>query len=429
MTPRAPLAAARAARSATAAPLLDPADSAAAGWLGPLRARLTADTPNSAEARTCQQPDSAESHTCQRPDSAEARDRIAAADSAGWLAAAEAGAHEAHDAVAPDARDTADSAESNARDTADSAESDARRTPQPLTIDPMLAAALLRADVVGPARVWLLARALDGAGRGWLPLATLRAALTARDSVWRIGGARRLRQLLAAGDDLFWQRDAHGRLWLRGAVRLAAALNVERLSGAAVALDRQALLDGHAATRAALYAACHAARPPDRPIARATLHTLTGVPARTQRHYDVATGITRTAHYALCAPHSAADAQAHAWRHGGAACTFTDHRGQHGPAGRVWLARRLPNSYRRPAAPPSQAPAGRHRQRQRRHNRQLRHLLATCGTRGTGRPLPAYERRYFDAARAAARAVGRSAAVYWRSSGGGGNNRQVWYAW
>jgi hypothetical protein len=48
--------------------------------------------------------------------------------------------------------------------------------------------------------------------------------LTKKKSPHRVCGWRRLRQILAEGEDVFWARDRVGRLWIKGPARVAQAL-------------------------------------------------------------------------------------------------------------------------------------------------------------------------------------------------------------
>ena len=74
-------------------------------------------------------------------------------------------------------------------------------------IHPSLALALLRRQQVAAGRLWLLLRALDDAGRGWLNRTDIEAAFTNPDAPTRFCTPRYLRQLLAEGDGFFWERE------------------------------------------------------------------------------------------------------------------------------------------------------------------------------------------------------------------------------
>lgn len=282
---------------------------------------------------------------------------------------------------------------------------------------PSLLTAFLRREMAPVGRLWLIARHLDAAGRGWLPVAALRQAVTAKDAPLRLCGRRRLRQLLSAGAGQLWQRDGQNRLWLYGAARVAANLGLERLQGKPIALPLSDLLAGIGRTRAAFYAAFHAGRSRD-PISRATLETLTGVPARTQAHYDVQLDVDRTPHFAVQATTAAAHCpQEHAWQRGGAAFQLTDHRGRLGRAGATYAAFRLPNSYRAPYRTCS-------RGRQKKINRRLRQDLVTQGTQGNSRPA----RCFFRDAKQAARAQ-RRRSLFFHSSVHSRSGGELWHYW
>jgi hypothetical protein len=210
-------------------------------------------------------------------------------------------------------------------------------------------------------RIWLLGRYLDQSGQGWINVSTLRAQLT--HGAQRVCGWRRLRQLLQAGEGVFWQRDGRDRLWLCGAAHLAAQLGVTRLTGRPISLSLDVVRGDIGRWRAHCYTAFHSGRvrPGEMygaPLSRATLARLTRVPARTQRHYERVTRHTRRANLALDRPAGAAARQEHAWRHGRAHFLLSDRHGRHGPAGAVYLAHRLPNQY---AAGHAGQPTGRRR--------------------------------------------------------------------
>lgn len=90
---------------------------------------------------------------------------------------------------------------------------------------------MLKQHQEAPGRVWLLLRAIDHDGRGWLTVDEARKQLTGKDSPLRCCGWRRLRQLLREGTGIFWHRDEQDRLWLGGAHRIAYTLDCGRLQG------------------------------------------------------------------------------------------------------------------------------------------------------------------------------------------------------
>lgn len=224
---------------------------------------------------------------------------------------------------------------------------------------PSLLTAFLQTGQAAVGRLWLLGRYLDQAGQGWLSVATLRAQLTR--GAQRLCGWRRLRQLLQAGEGVFWQRDARDRIWFYGAARLAAHLGVTRLTGRPISLPLDVVTGDISRWRAHCYTAFHSGRvrraeAHGAPISRASLARLTRVPARTQRHYERITRLKRRSNLAIDGPTGAATRQEHAWRHGRAHFILTDKRGRQGPAGAAYLAHRLPNQY---AAGHAHLPAGR----------------------------------------------------------------------
>lgn len=219
--------------------------------------------------------------------------------------------------------------------------------PAAVTVHPTMLHAILRQEREAAARVWLLLRLADREGRGWLTVDEARRELTVPGAPLFVYGWRRLRQLLAAGEGVFWTREARtggDRLWLRGAHRVALALNCPRLQGYPVELPTAALLGGIQGVRAAFYAAFHAGRDA-RPISRAALATLSGVAQRTQLAYDGVARVARSRNIVIGQRYSADAARERAWEHGRAVFRFIDRAGKEGRPGGQYVAWHLPNSY------------------------------------------------------------------------------------
>lgn len=219
--------------------------------------------------------------------------------------------------------------------------------PAAVTVHPTMLHAILRQEREAAARVWLLLRLADRDGRGWLTVDEARRELTVPGAPLFVCGWRRLRQLLAEGEGVFWVREARSggdRLWLRGAHRVAQVLDCRRLQGYPVELPTAALLGGIQGVRAAFYAAFHAGRDA-RPISRATLATLSGVAARTQLAYDRAARVACSRNIAIGQRYSADNARERAWEHGRAVFRFIDRAGKEGRPGGQYVAWHLPNSY------------------------------------------------------------------------------------
>jgi len=236
---------------------------------------------------------------------------------------------------------------------------------------------MLRTERAAAGRVWLLLRALDAPGRGMVAVADARAALTEKGSPLRLCGWRRLRQLLAEGDGVFWAREGL-RLRLFGPARVAAALGVARLGGSPVGVPLTALTGGIGDMRAHLYASFHSGRQradlltgkprPASPVARATLTALSAAAPNSQRAYERRARVGRRAVVALGPPAGAVDEHEVAWRRGRALFHYRDHDGRHGRPGAVYLAWQLPNEY---TGPHATLPRG----RQKRLNRALADLF------------------------------------------------------
>lgn len=255
---------------------------------------------------------------------------------------------------------------------------------QSLNLPPDIALAILRNKLAAPGRIWLLLRHLDKQGKGWVSAAAARQELAReqsphverRDESLVVCSRRQLRNLLTAGDGIFWERDEE-RIWLKSMARIAAVLGLSHLSGRPVKLPISILLESIGTVRAHLYATFHAGRidkpsrfanPEGAPISRKTLEKLSTATRRTQRLYEKRSGVKSQRNYAVGLPHSTAEEQNLAWQHGRAVFRFNDHKGVIGPAGQDYLARQLPNSY---DGPHEVQPKG----YQRRINRQLADLL------------------------------------------------------
>jgi hypothetical protein len=250
----------------------------------------------------------------------------------------------------------------------------------------------LRRKKAAPGRVWLLLRAADAAGRGCVSAAEAARLLTGDGSPYRICGRRQLANLLAAGDGLFWERNAgrtgEEQLWLRSAARVAAGLGVARLNGSPVAVPLAALSGTIGQARAHLYASFHSGRQradlltgrprPRGPIARGTLCKLTGASLNSQRNYERRAAVGRKSAIAIGPLAGAADEHEVAWRRGRALFHLRDDAGRFGRPGAVYLAWQLPNEY---TGPHAALPRG----RQKRLNRALADLFHD-GMTGNGEP-------------------------------------------
>lgn len=302
------------------------------------------------------------------------------------------------------------------QDTPDAArgeEADEGAIPQPaagapeaaIVAHPTMLLAMLRQRREGAGRVWLLLRAIDREGRGRLDLSDVRRHLTDAGAPLRICGPRRLRQLLAQGEGLFWHRDAADRLWLAGGHRVAHALGCTRLQGAPIELPLSSLLGGIQAVRAAFYAAFHGGRD-GRPISRRTLRTLSGVPDRTQLVYDRVAHVEARPNMAIGGRYTPEQIQERAWRQGRGVFRFIDKEGRQGRPGGQYVAWRMPNSYH---------VACQHHSRgsRRRINRKLAGLVV----KGTpGNDDRAIEKLFFHDGATAARQYNRDPQrdAYWR---------------
>lgn len=278
---------------------------------------------------------------------------------------------------------------------------------------PSLNTAMIAANLVPAGRVWYLLRHVDRDGRGWLPVADVRQALD-QVCTWR-----NLRKVLARGEGVFWQRDSQDRLFLLGPARAALALGVERLRGRPVLLSESVVRGDLAELRANLFATYHAGRVgEDKPITRAKLERLTGIPGRTQRHYDRLAATRRRRNISIGGKRHTAYQQDVAWEHGRGSFAFVDHHGRQGRRGSVYMAWQLPNSYTSSLAATTKG-------RQRKHNRSLD--LVHKGALGNGETV---KRLFYHSGGAAGRAYNRQGGAddaYYLSHIGTRSGAGVWH--
>jgi hypothetical protein len=276
-----------------------------------------------------------------------------------------------------------------------------------IKIYPSIATAMLASQMEAPGRIWLLLGHLDSQGRGWLSLDTVRGQLTGKTSRLRVCGWRRLRQLLRQGEGVFWTRDMVGRIWIRGAAKVAVTLSCTRLKGLPAAIPLGALLGGIRKVRAHLYASFYSGRRDQTPITRNVLRELTNVPGRTQRAYEKVANVRPRRNIAIGQKFDEEVVKEQVWQHGRAVFQFLDTQGKQGAPGRKYFAWHMPNSYQ---GPHSQCPKG----RQKKINRKLRDLV-TKGMRGNGRGR--VERIFWPHGAAAGRAYSKNPKVdaYWQS--------------
>lgn len=210
----------------------------------------------------------------------------------------------------------------------------------------------LRAHELGhdaAARLYLICRHMDAPARGWVQTAALRAELEGRGLLtWR-----RIRQVLAAGEDLFWNRvDGRAgdviRLWRPG--RILRALGAGRPTLQPVDIPASSLYGSIADYRAvAVFGAFLAGRRrPSAPISQKAIKQATGgMSERSQRRYRRAAGVTAARTYRLepAADHQAALWRASLGRRGRVAYIHTDRRGLLGAPGAQYVAVSQPSVY------------------------------------------------------------------------------------
>jgi hypothetical protein len=151
---------------------------------------------------------------------------------------------------------------------------------------PTLLNAATKAKQASAMRVYLLLRAYDEAGRGVIDIGDVRSLLTAKTSPWRVFGWRRGRQILNAGEGVFWRRTNADTLYLNSPARIIDGLGCGRLRGMPVDLKVKSLVGSMELVRAHFYTSFESGRPGDKPLSYAALADITGVSIRSQTTYN-----------------------------------------------------------------------------------------------------------------------------------------------
>lgn len=157
--------------------------------------------------------------------------------------------------------------------------------------------AIARAGREGDGRVWLLARYLDKNGEGRVAVDALKKKLVTE---WNVLSWKRLRQIMNAGEGVFWHRDKRSEhCYYHSEARVAKAFDVGQLRGFAVAIPIRQLLGNIKSVRAVFYDAFHSGRTDGygNPITRHVMETRGNGDGRTQREYEELRGIDTKANY------------------------------------------------------------------------------------------------------------------------------------
>jgi len=215
-----------------------------------------------------------------------------------------------------------------------------------IKLHPDLGLAALRQGKTVEIRLWLILRWIDRTGAGYVSIPHLRSVLSGELSQFSGYSWQNLRKLLTKSD--LWSVDSlpeyTGRIWYKGTKKAAQLLQVQRLTGSPVDLPLKRLKKLKM-FKASLLDAFHSGRKHANPISQDNIHRITGIPARTQRHYCRISKIQRQANFAIGDQLNTASQQESAWRYAGS-FSHTDHHGYQGPKGRKYTANRLPNAYR-----------------------------------------------------------------------------------
>ena len=287
-----------------------------------------------------------------------------------------------------------------------------------IVVHPSVMLALLEHNLEAAGRVYFLLKHLDSSNCGWIETSEARERLTNQASKTHVFSWRRLRQILAEGEGVTWQRK-NGRIWLYSVARIAFNLDCHHLEGQPTMLPVQALLGGIQDVRAHFYASFHNGRQ-STPISRERITAVTTVPERTQRSYDQVAEIKRQVNYAIGERYTKANLEKRAWQHGQAVFCFFDNDGQQGEPHGKYVAWQLPNSY-----------VGVATTRSKRSKKRINQRLADLWTNGAvGNDKPEIDHVFWPDGAAAAKAYSRQqqSDAYWPRSQTRNSQTQLWAA-
>lgn len=264
---------------------------------------------------------------------------------------------------------------------------------------PSILAGCRKTKRVPAGRLWLLLRGLDPAGQGLWEVEEVKRRFCDKSSPRYLGFTeRRLRQILTDGEGIFWDSHTDGRLWLRGAARVAAALGVDHLHGRPVVIPLSALLGSIKEVKAHFFASYESGRKRDTPLSQAALREATGAAERTQRDYNKLLARQVTTNYTVT---SREYDQENVWtlaqEQDRPVLKFTDWQGKrHGKRRAAYCAYRLPDTRSKVH---EQAPKGR--------QRQINRTLNLVNKRERGKS-GSFNRVYHPSVEEAAKAYGRN---------------------
>ena len=229
--------------------------------------------------------------------------------------------------------------------------------PKTVKAYPTLLNAAHKANQTPAMRVYLLIRAMDQAGRGWVDIGDMRRLFTGKRSQWRIYKSERgLRGILAQGEGIFWNR-TDDRLWLHMPARIAQALGCGRLVGLPVAMPVRSLLANIGLVRAHFFASYESGRRSENPISQAALADITGVSIKSQYNYNqLLKRRSRQNNVVTGLDYNHENIYALSKKHNRPIACFKDWLGKRGPAGAKYCQYRIADSRQ---SIHTQAPKGR----------------------------------------------------------------------
>lgn len=268
-------------------------------------------------------------------------------------------------------------------------------------------------------RLYLVCRDMDRRGAGRVLAADVRAKLEGRGVI----GWKQIRQILAVGEGIFWERDDAGLLRLRRPGRILAALGVDVPRYRQIKIPTASIYGSIADYRAAaVYGGVLAGRRRcNAPISQAAIREATGgvesadgrmmggLSERAQRRYRKSAAIEAARTWQMRPV--GADVQTPLYEHshgrrGRAAYIHHDRRGVLGPVGTIYIAHAAPNVYTH-----GQIERGRHGRRGK-IARDLHHLneslSATSMQNRQGNAAGWVKRRYYESPAVAQRIADRS---------------------
>ena len=266
----------------------------------------------------------------------------------------------------------------------------AGRTGMRFKLNRELANEMQRRRQTNNARYWLMARHRFNRQQG-VEMAAAEAIQRQWIDDFNVS-QRQARRIMAAGMDIYWSWTTKGKIRIHSPHNVAGKLGIGRVSNVYLNVELSDLRSAQALADVILAAAITANA--GKPMSTASVRDTTGTDRVSQWRTRQRLGIEATANYRRLSDTERADEES--------TFLFTDKHGRQGRAGRVYLAKRIPNSYEQ------LADTAINRRRSDHANRHLSNPKSKNGISHGERHRNKAERRYFAEGNAAANAANRS---------------------